>query len=73
MTVQTTSHGKRSDLGEIFHATHVAVTLLTTDAAIDMTAVGEIDEIGELVDPFPGYRLIGRDDFSEPNHFGFVH
>jgi hypothetical protein len=73
VTVQTISHRKRSNLREDFHATDVAVALLTADAGGHMTPVRKINKVGEFVDSLPRYRLMGGESLPQSNYFGFFH
>jgi len=59
MTAKAPLHLKRSLLIHQRHLVDRTVTGIAADSFIDMNAVIEIDEVGELVDPRPLQRLAG--------------
>ena len=61
MTVKAPLHLQRVHLVGEGHAVHSAVATLAAHTFVDMNAVVEIDEIGQVVHPRPANRLIGAE------------
>src|ERR1035437_1552385 len=61
MAVETPLHLQRVHLVGERHAVHSAVAGLAAHTLVDMNAVVEIDEIGQVVDARPTNRLIGAE------------
>src|ERR1019366_6911000 len=55
MTLQAPLHLQRVHLVSERHAVHSAVAALAAHTLIDVNAVVEVDEIGQVVDPRPAY------------------
>ena len=70
MAVQAPSHGQRLDLSDLLHPVDPAVAGNAADATIDVGAVIEIDEIGQIVYPHPRNRFLGDLTFPDRQQFG---
>src|SRR6266576_6438258 len=65
MAVQTPLHLQRSVVIHQRHAVNGAVAGIAAHALIDMNAVIEINEIGEVVDPVPDKRFAAAETFTD--------
>ena len=57
VTIHAPPHRQGFDLAHDFHGSHIAVALLAIHAGIDVGAVIEINEVGNIVDLDPFYGL----------------
>ncbi len=57
MAVQAATHGEGMHLADGFHRRYLSMTALAADIGGDVGIVGEIDVVGQSVNPLPRYRL----------------
>lgn len=72
MAFQAPTHSQSPCLIDTFHAVHTIVAFHTTDAAVDVGTMVEINKIGQIMDTHPGNRLAGGVTFSHQCQFGTV-
>lgn len=72
MAVQTPAHRKRLDLLDADHLVDPAMARRASDASRQMSAMIEIDEIGELVDVNPGNGLVLGEALANRQNLGAI-
>jgi len=65
MAIEAPSHAQRLDLHHYFSLCDIAMTMLAVDPGTQMSAVVEIIEIGQLMNPHPLYGHARRHTLSD--------
>ena len=72
MAIQAGAHGERGSLGHHRHLADISMAVLAPNSGSHMDHVGEVNEIGELVNAFPKERFPPRGCFPEADDSGPV-